>query len=200
MEEILVQLVENPSRLADEIPFQDFLFYSAIERIAPELAIDIVNRFSNLSSISVDEPVQDIERFLNLLKNLPNISKLVFSGNHPQDLFDRLPEHSALQELPINWTPSDLEFLRRLKDLINLDVDRSIDAKLIRKLFEQLRFLSHFSFHYNNKPAQIEVIRGSGWTYSEKLEVCYSWQRADVPDLEAAIQWMVETAQQNDQL
>ena len=63
-----VQLTENRSRLADEIPFwyslQESLDYWVIERVAPELAINLVSRFTDLYGIYVDERVQDIERDL----------------------------------------------------------------------------------------------------------------------------------------
>ena len=192
-EEALIELASNPSRLADEIPFKESLSYPATNRVDPEVAIDIVSKFTGLTWFTVNGPVQDIERFLNILKNLPNIPNLVLWDDHPQDLFDRLPEHSALQELSINSAPSNLEFLRRLKDLKNLDVDCSVDVELIRNLFQELPFLSYFVFKFNNKHAAIDVIRDSGWTHRKGFEVSCDSKRAKVPDLEAAIQFFVES-------
>lgn len=69
------------SILADSIPLFKFLYYSTFEGFAPELAIDILNRLTDLQCICVDRPVQDIERFLDLLKNLNHILELTFWCN-----------------------------------------------------------------------------------------------------------------------
>ena len=105
--EYFVQLTENQSRLAHEFPFDGDLYYSAIERVAPQLAIDVLKRFASLGTVIVDRPVQDIERFLGFLKSFNNIKKLEFLDHQPQDLFDRLPEHSAVQTLGICYLPPD---------------------------------------------------------------------------------------------
>ena len=113
-------MAENRSRLADEILFYPSLHYSAIERVDPELAIDVLSGFTDLNRIKVDE---DIERFLNVLKNFDNISDLQFQCDQPQDLFDRLPEHCAIQSLTIeNVKISDFRFLSRLNHLTELRV------------------------------------------------------------------------------
>ena len=65
--EHVVHLAENRSRLADEIQFFYSLDYSAIERVAPEAAINDLSRFTDLNSIYLDESVQDIECFLDML-------------------------------------------------------------------------------------------------------------------------------------
>ena len=142
----LVCLAENRSRLADEIPFYHSLHYSNIERVAPGLEVDVLKRCTNLNQIQVYPPVQDIQRFLDLLKNCARIVELMFNGDHPQDLFDRLPEHCAVQKLTLSRPPSDLAFLFRLKNLINLKLEWSIDAELVRKAFNELPFLSIFNF------------------------------------------------------
>ena len=197
-ERLLVQLAqENPSRLAAKIPFFRYLHYSAIEGVHPEVAIDFVNRCTDLSLVIVDRPVQDIERFLDVLKNCENIVVLSFRCDQPQDLFDRLPDHSALQSIAIDSAVSpNLEFLRRLKDLIDLDVSFSIDAELIRNLFQELPYLSDFGFMWNNQDASIDVIRDSGWTNPERFKVWCGAKRDEVPDLEDAIQFLVQTEPQ----
>ena len=184
--EAFVHLAENRSRLADEIPFHDYLDYSAIERVDPGLAIDVLSRFTDFRQIEVDEPVQDIERFLDVLKNFGNIEELEFCRDQPQDLFDRLPEHSAVQKLVIHGEPSDFEFLPRLNHLIELDVNCSIDAELIREVFEGLPFLLRFKFCFNRKEAVIG--RNFGWTNPKRFRVELDWYWTDVPDLNAAIQ------------
>ena len=196
----LVHLAENLSRLTDQIPLHPYLRYSAIKLIDPEVAIDIMRRFSDLFFIIVERPVQDIERFLNLLRNLQNIVELEFRDDQPQDLFDRLPEHSAVQSLTIYNPPSDLEFLRRLNHLNDLYVYFSIDAELIRKVFEENEFLSHFYFEYNYKQqATIKVIRDSEWTRTG-FEIWSGSKHTEVPDLEAAIRCIFGTAPQDYQL
>ena len=110
-------LAKNESRLAGEIPFERFLSYSAIEAVSPELAINILNRFTDLIEIHVDSAVQDIERFLGVLKNFNNIVALEFKFPQRKCLFDRLPDYCNVQKLTINNPPPDLDFLLRLKDL-----------------------------------------------------------------------------------
>ena len=78
-------------RLANEILFGDFLGYSEIEHVDPELTVNLPNRFIDLNRIFVDRPVQDIERFLDFLKSF-NIVELYFRTDQPQELFDRLPD------------------------------------------------------------------------------------------------------------
>ena len=64
---------------------------------------------------------QEVERFLDLLKNLDHHRGVTFFVcNQPQDLFDRLPEHSAVQKLIIKCEVSDFRFLSRLNHLIRL--------------------------------------------------------------------------------
>ena len=63
----------NPSRLAGENPFYQFLHYSTIEPVAPGLEMDVLKRCTDLNEIlansdfrgeEVLSPVQDIQRFL----------------------------------------------------------------------------------------------------------------------------------------
>ena len=140
----LVCLAENPSRLADEIPFHRGLEYSAIEDVAPGLEVDLLKRCTDLNQIKVNR-VRKVQRFLDFLKNHENISDLWFS-DYQQDLFDRLPEHCAFQRLKIDHQPSDLAFLFRLKHLIDLRVSWAISGRFVRKAFKELPVLSSFTF------------------------------------------------------
>ena len=86
-------------------------------------------------------------------------------GEQPQQLFDRLPEHSDVQLLSIASEPSDFRFLFRLNHLIDLGC--SIDAETIWKVFEELQFLSEFRFKqqiglYSNHSKRFEVRLDSG--------------------------------------
>ena len=155
--EWLVILAENRSRLADEIPFYRSLKYSEIESVPSSLEMDLLKSFADLNEVTVFDPVQDIERFLYLLKNFDKIIHLSFYGDQPQDLFNRLPEHSAVQKLFINRLPSDLNFLFRLKHLIHLHIDWPIDSRIIRRAFEELPVLSYFAFTYGQEMASIRI-------------------------------------------
>ena len=167
----LVCLTENPSRLADEFPFYSFLYYSAIEEFVTPALNDVLKRCTVLNQLIVSLLVQDTQRFLDLLKNCENIVKLMFNGDQPQDLFNRLPEYCAVQELFINHPPTDLAFLFRLKHLIHLNVDRSIDIETVRRAFDELPALCSFKFSYGQKRASIRTGQskqfracvGSGW-------------------------------------
>ena len=184
-EETIDCLAKNPSRLADEIPLCQYLYYTAIERVAPELQASLMKRFTDLEEIVVDKPVQDVQRFLDILKNLDNIVTLEFCCDQPQDLFDRLPEHCAVQDLKIFGNKHlDVRFLFRLNHLILLYVDCSIDAGSIRKVFEN-EFLSSFEFEYINKRG-VRIRIG----HPKRFQVLINYAWTDVPDLNAAIQFI----------
>ena len=197
----LVQLAENPSRLADEIPFYNSLYYSAIERVAPEAVIDLVSRFSKFYFITVDRPIEDIERFLNLLKNSDTIYGLNFICDQPQELFDRLPEYSTLQLLAISRTSRfglpDLKFLSRLEHLIQLELPLgSVDTELIRKIFEDLPTLFDVQFGSNRR--SIRIGNHDKWIHPRPFKVKFGYRGkwTEGLDLEAAIQFLVENAPQ----
>ena len=195
-EEAFVQLAKNPSRLADEIPFYNTLDYSAFNGVDPEMAISLRNKFTRLYYITVDE-VEDIERFLNFLKN-SQIGILEFECDPPQELFDRLPEYLRLQKLTIRNAVPDLKSLFRLKHLIQLELPHcSIDAELIRKFFKEFPFLLYFQFDFNNK--LVSIRNPEKWVHPSRFIVKFEhglskW--ADVPDLKAAIQLLVENAEE----
>ena len=150
-------LAENHSRLANEIPFCNSLLYSPIERVAPESAINVLKRFKSLDHIRVDERVQDTQRFLNLLSELGHIATLEFKCGQSPDLFDRLPEHCALQKLTLHCEVYDFRFLFQLRHLTHLYLDRSIDAESIRKLLEELQFISRFEIKSASNEITIQI-------------------------------------------
>ena len=191
-EEAFFRLAEDPSRLADEIPFHSSLGYSTIERMDQEVAIDLVGRFSNLDTIYVTETVRDVERFLKILKRFPGISTLEFLREQPQDLFDRLPEHCAIQKLIIYREIPDLHFLCRLGHLVHLELRYSMDIALVRRLLEELPYLCHFAFRINYKEISIEI----SFDRPKRFDVSVAANRTNTPDLEAAIKFIEENALQ----
>ena len=194
LEDAFVQLTENPSRLADEIPFYKFRYYSAIERAAAGSEIFVLKRFTDLKEIIVEERVQDVQRFLNLLKNVKNIVKLEFECDQPQELFDRLPEHSAVQKLEVGGRLSDLRFLSRLKHLLYVYLDTSVhvDFEFVRKIFKELEFLSFFSFYFMSKFVAIGIEHPKQFKVSVGRK---AW--SNVSDLSAAIEFIIEKTRQN---
>ena len=148
--------VENRSRLADEIPFCRRLFMNLNNDVACER---LLKRCTNLEKIIVPETVQDIEQFLGLLKHCENIGVFEFWGVQPQDLFDRLPEHFTVQRLVIRKRFSDFRFLfnlSRLKNLIGLELECQMDAETVRKILEDLPFISYIKF-YHKQIVEIRV-------------------------------------------
>ena len=182
--ELLVCLAENPSRLADEIPFYKDLDYSIIEDVDSDLVVDLLKRCTELKKVTVNLPVQAIQHFLNLLKNFVNIVELTFYGDQPQDLFDRLPEHCAVERLFINRQPFDLRFLSRLKHLILLDIKWPIDRETFRRAFEEHPALSSFRFIYGYKVFSIEIGQ------SKQFQVKIGGQITILSDLNAAIEFI----------
>ena len=182
--ELFVCLSKNPSRLADEIPFYHSLPYSVIESVAPGLVVDLLKRFTHLNVVEVSRPVQDIERFLNLIKNRKNIFGLTFECDQPQDLFDRLPEHCAVQKLILNYLPPDLGFIFRLKHLIYLKIDWSIDIETVRRAFQELPVLSYFKFRYDRLETSI------GIEDPTQFRVWLDGKEKTVFDLNAAIEFI----------
>ena len=140
-EGVFTCFAENRSRLADEIPCYRYLhYYSAIEEV------DVLKRCTELKGMKVYCQVQDIERFLDLLKNCNNIVEFDVAGVQPQDLFDRLPVHCAVQYLSIDRPPADLAFLFRLKHLIHLKLNWPIRSETVRKALGELPVLIFFEF------------------------------------------------------
>ena len=156
-----VRLAEYPSRLADEMPFYDSFYSSEIAGVDPKMAIDLMKRFTGLRGFCFIDRVQDIESFLNLLKNLDNGVELLFWCDQPQELFDRLPEHSIVQKLILYCKVSDIGFLFRMKHLIQLLIMRSIGGELIRRLFDELPYLLEFEYRHFNKYGAIKVLGNS---------------------------------------
>ena len=183
-ENLLGHLAKNSARLADEIPFFKALDYKKIQSIAPGSAVDLLKRFTDLREITVSRPVQDVQRFLDLLKNLNNISDLKFSCDQPQDLFDRLPEHSVVQKLFIHCNPSNLRFLLRLKHLTVLHVHRLMDVEFVRKISEELTHLSKLRFGFLRRKVKIDYLNG--------FEVSIDGEKTKFPELNAAIEFFDE--------
>ena len=182
-EELFVHLAKDPSRLADEIPFWNGLADSIVNSVSLGSAINILSKFTDLNEIFIYSsiPAQDVQRFLDLLKNVPNIVTLEFSYDQPQDLFDRLPEHSNVQHLIIYSPVSDFRFLSRLKHLIDFECRDQINTEVVRKAFEELPFLSRLQFKHLDK--QVEIVKDltNHWTVSIVRE------QTNVADLNAAI-------------
>ena len=189
-EENFHRLEESPSRLAHVISFWRSLHYSAIKSLAP--GSNVLNRFADLNTILVNDPVEDIERFLDLLKNFDNIVKLEFWDDQPQDLFDRLPEYCAVQGLYIGREISDVQFLFQLKNLVHLDLPGcQFDAESIRKAFNELQFLSQFRFKYLNKLVTIELVRIK-IAHPKQFRVSIDKNHKTVSNLNSAIQFITK--------
>ena len=150
------RLAENPSRLADEILFQDRLDYTAVESFAPELAINVLSRFTDLKELTVKQPVHDIQRFLDVIKNFDNL-KLHLACGQMQDLLDQLPTYCDVQVLTIWTAPSDLGFLFNMKQLTHIFLKFSIDIESIREVLNKLQFLSRFEFWYYGEGFRIRT-------------------------------------------
>lgn len=147
--------------------------------------INVLSRFTSLSSIRENEPIKDVQRFLNFLKSLINVQVLVFRSGQSQELFDRLPEHCAVQQLDVG-NPLDLQFVRRLDDLTRLRVDRALDAESVRSVLESdLQFLSEFCFKFGKKKFIIYV------HHSKHFEVLVAKKKKQFSDVNAALQFVV---------
>ena len=190
-EEVCVFLAENQFRLANELPFCESLTYKSIKAVVPELRAGFLKRLVNLSSINVHEPIQDIQQFLDFLKASPEIESLNFQYFllNLLDLLDRLPEYCAVQTLVIGFEMVDYQFLFKLKNLVKLYLYRSIEIEFVRKLFEELEFLSSFRFTYRNREFRIQVDKLSKqFGVSRQL----SLTQIKVADPNAAIQFVIE--------
>ena len=187
-QEIFAYLVASEPRLADEMPLYQCLRYQTIEGVAPGLAIDLLNRFTDLHQIELNKPVQDVQRFLDILKSFDNIVELWFWCEQTQELFDRLPEHSAIQALVLFNAGSALnfEFIFRLKHLIRLYLEFSLQVETIRKILEELELLDRFVFKYRNEDVEIEF---NG--YPKQLYLFIGEEMTKVSDLDAVIQLIV---------
>ena len=190
-DKIFRSLVGNPSRLADEIPIYETIPYTAIESVAPELQVTLLNRLTHFGTINVTKPVQHIQRFLDFLKSFDQIKRLRFSGDQPQTLLDRLPDYCAVRGLTIERVPSDLSFLFRLKNLNHISFSFSIDNSLIQKIFENLKFIVSFQFKCSNESNYVEI----QISHRNRYNVWVSGFETIKPDLSTAIQFIMENNQ-----
>ena len=156
-EEGFLHLAEHPTRLADEIPFSRSIPYQAIEAVTPELAADILTRFTDLFIISVEQPVADVQRLLDLLKSYENITRVRFVGDHPPELFDRLSDQCSFQWLFIVNAHPDLQFVFKLKDLIFLFLNCPMDLEFFFQAWKELPLLSTFYFKFTDKKVEIRL-------------------------------------------
>ena len=184
-------LAENQSRLADEMAFCRWLNYSLIEGVSPESATSLLQRFTDLSQINVYHRIPDVQRFLDTLAKTKSIVELEFSCNQHQNLFERLPDHCAVQRLFIRRPfaeVSDLNFLFKLKNLVNLEIDASVDAEFLRKVFKELKSLLRFTFNHLNKQVVIEADN----TKQFKVSIGMLEAVEQFADLDAANQFITE--------
>ena len=179
-------LTENPTKLADELPLCRELYYTAIESVEAETAVNLLKRFSSLYEIIVDEPVKHVQRFLDLLKSLDITVALWFYGDQPQDLLDRLPKYFAIQRLFLQRAPSDLRFLFELKTLKYLFIKFSVDIEFIRKIWKELPLITSFYFRYLNNEILIEI------DPPKRIEISVDGEWTDFQGLNAAIQYIAE--------
>ena len=180
-------LAENQSKPSNEIPFYARLQYDKIETIPTELAFDFLNRFTDLNYIIVARRVQDIQRFLDLLKSFPKVTRLRFMIRERQDLFDRLHEHCAVQFLSLYSSPSYLGFLSKLEHLSFLDLEFLVDVETAPKVLKELQFLSKLNFrHLNWQRIGIEIKKPKRSTMSPDSRKEYFSNPED------AIQFIIE--------
>ena len=186
-EDFFKHLAENHTRLTDKQPLYPDLDYEQIRRVDLALAMNVLNRWTDLDKIFIKEPVQDIEHFLQLLnKLLKNAETLHFWSNQPQELFDRLPEYGALRGLIIYKPPLNLEFLFKLKNLLYLRIHHPIGTESARKVCEDLKLLLVFSFEHSNSQVQIEIDQ----IERKKFTVFVDETWADLSDLNSVIQFI----------
>ena len=186
-------LAKHPSRQPEEIPFHEMIYYKTIEAIAPEMALNFLKKLTDLKAITVYEPVPDIESFLDLLKRLPNINELQVHDVQ-WELFDRLPEHSAVQKLYIYKEDLDLkslESLFQLKTLTYLDLSCYIDAEMIRRVLEGFEFLSNFEFNISFARVAIEITQPK--LFKVQIKICWVVSSSiTVSDVNSAIQFIIK--------
>ena len=191
-EEFIACLAKNESRLAVEILFSGGFDYSVIERgVPPGSEICFLKRFTSCCPIVVNQPVQDIGRFLYILRKSKTITALRFECKQHQDLFDRLPGNCAVQMLDLFKPITDLEFLLRLKDLVLLTIDFSIDVQIIRQIVLELQLLCCFKFKYLNNPVNIYV-----QPQPKQFKVSISGEESKMSELDSVIRFIVESAKE----
>lgn len=138
---------ENLSRLSQELPFYEWIYYySNIEQAIPKVPTGFWKKFTCLKTVDVRE-VESIERFQDFLKCFDNLVALNFRHQQPQALFDLLPGHCpSLQVLSMEGN-ADLQFLFDLKHLFSLTITNQIDGEFIRAVFGRLWWMRSFNFY-----------------------------------------------------
>ena len=190
--EFVPHLVGKFSRLAEEIAFSSFLIYQTIERVPSGSEFDVLKRFADSYQLSVNHRVENVQRFLSLLRNFKNIVSLSFSSAQPRELFERLTEYCVVQRISFRNTTPNLECLLRLNHLTWLYLDYSVNAETVRRIIEHFEFLSTFKFKRRGKLVEIEIRPSSRFVI-----LIEDQEKREMRDLDTAIQFIFENTQPN---
>ena len=177
--------------MADEIPFYIHLDYSTIKHVASKHAAKILNRCTDLSKITVNQPIKNVQRFLNSLKNSSHVAELEISIRD-QRLLDLLPGECAVQKLVVRDL-DDFQFLFKFRDnlisLVTYTCNTVLDdVGLIRQILEEFQLLSEFHFWHKWKTVVIEIENRERYMVTVGKETLAG-------DLDSAIQFITNSSQ-----
>lgn len=140
-------MTKYPSRLAEQLPLFDRLFYGEIESILPKLDQQFWRQFTRLSWVLISSKVADDQQFLEFLGKFDSIVKLSFLFQ-PQsaDLFGRLNEYCpSVQQLRLVVRNLDLGFVFTMRNLVRI-VCMNVDETFVRRVFSELEFVRYLVF------------------------------------------------------
>lgn len=81
-----------------------------------------------------------------------------FNHDQPQNLFDQLPKHCAVQKLILTSPVAQLDFIIQCEALLELTIkDPPITLSFISETLKKLHFLTLFFFVFRNKLMTIEI-------------------------------------------
>lgn len=190
----LAYLSERLTILPENLfPLRRELCYLAIERIPVALRRDLLKRFTDFDTLTLRDGPVEIPRFLDFLRSSHNIAALE-TFDQPPDLFNRLPDHCAVQKLIIRRQVLDPESLFRLKHLIHLKLSEcSFDIELIRRFLKELQFLCYFQLIQTAFGKGIEIRIKATTENRKQFAVCIGCAlRRDFTELNDAIKFIVE--------
>ena len=185
-------LAKNTLRLASEIAFSESFAWAVAGDIPPGYDVNVFKRFIKSDSLIVNGLVrlERIDRFLHLVNSL-NIASLAFDNYQEPDLFDQFTENCTIQKLFLYQTVYGLEFLPRLKHLICLQINFSIEYELVEQILKNLEFLLQFEFNREFVGIYIKV-KHPFKRFDIRLTNGNSWIAFDVDD---AVRFVVDATQ-----
>lgn len=143
------------SRLADKIQFfNEFNYTAVLESSEIVLPYEVLDRYDSIDYIFINETIKNDKQFTNYMtsiKNLSNLSSfLIYTKMPSNNILNQIPNlFPYLKELVfrrISTNNQNLDWIFKLKYLIELETSFTFKSEFISMLFRKLKYLNLLIF------------------------------------------------------